>query len=274
MDPAPLLSLRSFTVRYRPAGGGAALTAVAGVDLDVFPGEVLGLIGESGCGKTSLVRAAFGLVPRAGGEVRLCGLDPARLAGAERVRLRSAAQLLFQDPGSALNPGLRVAEVLAESLRVHRPGLDRAARAAAVDAALAGVGLAHRREARPHELSGGEKRRVTLAQLLLTKPRLVAADEPTAGLDAARKAEIIDLLLAGVGPGSGLLLISHDLPLVLYACTRVVVMERGRLVDSFTPSTLRDGPRHPLTVALLDAAGMGPGAAPEAREGPGTSVSP
>lgn len=255
-DPAALLSLRAFTVRYRPAGGGPPLTAVAGVDLDVAPGEVLGLIGESGCGKTSLVRAAFGLVPRAGGEARLCGLDPARLAGGERARLRGAAQLLFQDPGSALNPGLRVAEVLAESLRVHRAGLDRAARAAAIEEALAGVGLGHRRDAWPHELSGGEKRRVTLAQLLLTTPRLVAADEPTAGLDAARKAEIIDLLLAMVGPGRGLLLISHDLPLVLYACTRVVVMERGRIVDGFTPATLREGPRHPLTLSLLDAAGM------------------
>ncbi|MDP2310600.1 MAG: ATP-binding cassette domain-containing protein [Pseudomonadota bacterium] len=221
------------------------------MDLDVFPGEVVGLIGESGCGKTSLVRASLGLIRRDGGIVRVLGHDPGQLGGSALTALRRRAQLLLQDPGASLNPGLSLQEALAESARVHRPGLPGAAREA-----LARMGLVHRSHARPHELSGGERRRATLAMLWLADPELTIADEPTAGLDAARKAEVLDLLLERRRPGAGFLLISHDLPLVLYACTRIVVMSGGRLVDAFTPGTLEATPRHPLTRRLLWAAGM------------------
>ncbi len=250
----PLLSIRGLRKLYRPPGFGSAPTvAVAGVDLEVWPDEVVGLIGESGCGKTSLVRSALGLLPRDGGEVRVLGEDPERLGPRARADLRRRAQLLLQDPAASLNPGLRIRETLAESARLHRPGA-----ADAVPEALARFGIDHRADARPHELSGGEKRRVTLAMLWLADPVLTVADEPTSGLDAARKADLLDLLLARRRPGAGLLLISHDLPLVLYACTRVVVMGAGQLVDAFTPATLHAGPRHPLTRRLLWAAGMLP----------------
>jgi peptide/nickel transport system ATP-binding protein len=246
----PLLHLRGLEKRY---GGmlGPATVAVAGVDLDVFPGEVVGLIGESGCGKTSLVRAALGLIRRDGGTVRVLGQDPADLGGAALTALRRRAQLLLQDPGASLNPGLSLRATIAESARVHRPDAP-----SAVADALARMDLSHRADAYPHQLSGGERRRATLAMLWLADPELTIADEPTAGLDAARKAEVLDLLLERRRPGAGFLLISHDLPLVLYACTRVVVMSHGRLVDTFTADTLADAPRHPLTRRLLWAAGM------------------
>jgi ABC-type glutathione transport system ATPase component len=253
--PPPLLAIRNLRKLYRGVGftAGAPTVAVAGVDLDVHPGDVVGLIGESGCGKTSLVRTALGLLRRDGGDVRILGQDPERIGGAARSALRRRVQLLLQDPGASLNPGLTVRQTLHESARVHRPGV-----AGAVDEALLRVDLRHRADALPHELSGGERRRATLAQLWLADPVLTVADEPTAGLDAARKADLLDLLLARRGPDAGFLLISHDLPLVLYACTRVVVMSAGRLVDSFAPADLAAVPRHPTTRRLLWAAGMCP----------------
>jgi peptide/nickel transport system ATP-binding protein len=251
----PLLHVRGLRKHYRGAGlrPAAPTVAVGGVDLDVLPGEVVGLIGESGCGKTSFVRTALGLLRRDGGDVRILGQDPERLRGPALGALRRRAQLLLQDAGASLNPGLTLRETLRESARVHRPG-----EPGVVDEALAQVELTHRAGAWPHQLSGGERRRATLAMLWLADPVLTVADEPTAGLDAARKAELLDLLLARRKPGAGFLLISHDLPLVLYACTRVVVMSAGRLVDGFTPQDLATTPRSPITRRLLWAAGMLP----------------
>ncbi|MFZ5475514.1 MAG: ATP-binding cassette domain-containing protein [Myxococcota bacterium] len=248
---SPLLDLRGLRKVYRRPFSRVSTVAVDGVDLRVSPGEVVGLIGESGCGKTSLARTALGLLRRDAGEVRVLGQDPHVLRGEALRALRRRAQLLLQDPGASLNPGLTVRETLEESRRAHRPD-----DAAIVDEALARVDLAHRAKARPHELSGGEKRRATLAQLWIADPFLTVADEPTAGLDAARKAELLDLLLARRGPDRAFVLISHDLPLVLYACTRVVVMDRGRVVDDFDPRALAPASLSDATRRLLEASGM------------------
>lgn len=242
-----LLSIRGLAKVYRPGWGRAPVPALVGIDLEVGAGEIVGLIGESGCGKTTLVRCALGLLPIDAGEVRVVGEDPHRAGPG----LRRKVQLLLQDPGASLNPGLSVRAILAESVRVHRP-----TDPAAVTEALRRVDLSHRADARPHQLSGGEKRRVTLAQLWIADPVLTVADEPTAGLDAARKAELLDLMLANRGPERAAVLISHDLPLVLYACTRVVVMDAGRIVDAFPPAAVRDPARHPATRALVSASGM------------------
>lgn len=237
MSTEPLVRVRGLRVEHhRPWSWRPATVAVAGVDLDVHGGEVVGLVGESGCGKTSLVRAVCGLLPRAAGEVRLCGVDPAR-AG----RPPAKAQLLVQDARAALNPRLSVEAWLAESARVHAGG-----EPAVVERALARYGLTGRRAALPAALSGGETRRVTLAALSIADPHVVFADEPTAGLDAARKAELLDLLTELRGPDRAIVMVTHDLLLARHACTRLVFLHAGHVVD--------DVPAHALSTVRSEPA--------------------
>ncbi len=252
----PLLQIRGLVKHYPRPGilrRKDITPAVAGVDFRVEPGEVVGLIGESGSGKTTLVRSALGLLPFQDGQVDLLGQDLRTLPAKSLRTLRREVQLLFQHPQSMLNPGLTVRQHLLESAQLHRPD-------EAPEAVVAGIanqmGLKHRLEAQPWALSGGEKRRVGLARVLVAQPRLLVADEPTAGLDAALKADLIDLLLAARDPGRGIVLVSHDLPLVTYACDRVVVMLAGRVVERFRTSELDACEHHPYTSSLLRAAGM------------------
>ncbi len=255
-----LLRVRDLDKTWRLPGvpglvGRRGPPAVDRVSLEVRPGEVVGLIGESGSGKTTLVRAALGLLPFDAGEVHLLGRRLDRLGGRSLRRLRRRSQLLLQDPDASLNPGLTVRDHLRESARLHRPTEPPDALAERV---AERVGLGHRLVGLPHELSGGEKRRVGIARVLLADPDLTVADEPTTGLDAALKAEVIDLLLANRTPERGYLLISHDLPLVAWACDRVVVMYAGRVIEEMPVSHLRVEPHHPYTSRLLAAAGMAP----------------
>ncbi len=232
--------------------------ALDGVELSLGAGERVGLVGASGSGKTTLARVAMGLAPADEGTVRLFGEDTAGWSDRRWRTVRRRAQLLFQDPHAMLNPAIPVGLLLEESAALHRssdPPRQAAARA------LAAVGLEGRWGALPRELSGGEQRRVGIARLLLTRPELVIADELTTGLDAALKAELVELILSHLGPDSAVVFISHDISLVLWSCARVAVMFQGRVVDQFATAGWAPDERHPHTRALLRAAGLDAGRA-------------
>lgn len=218
----PLLDLHALVVEHRVGRFPFRRTirAVDDVSLRVHAGERVALVGPSGCGKTSLLRAACGLYRVASGRSLLLGTNPA-----VSRRPPPGVQLLFQDPGASLHPRQTVYQALVESATLHRPG-----QPGLVADVLAATQLGHRADALPDALSGGEKRRVGLARLLLAQPLLTLLDEPTAGLDAGRKADLLDQLLMRQGPNTALVLVTHDLAVARYACTRMVSFDVGRIV--------------------------------------------
>lgn len=253
----PAWELAGVTKRFRSRGwlGERRPThvAVSDVAVSVEEGERVGIIGESGSGKTTLARVGLGLIPLDAGTVCLFGEDTARWSARRWREARHDAQLLFQDPRAMLNPEMTLGQLLRESARLHDRHRDSRAAAREI---LAAVGLDGREHSHPRELSGGELRRAGIARLLLARPRLVVADEPTAGLDAALKAELVELLLERVGKDCAVVLISHDVPMVLWCCTRVIVMNGGEIVDRFRTVDIGRVPHHPHTRELLRAAGV------------------
>ncbi len=251
---APLVSIRDLRVAFR------GLPALLGIDLDVAPGESLGLVGESGCGKSVTWLAALGLLPGSasvsgsvtlGGE-ELLGAPPAVL---DRVRGGRVA-LIFQDPASSLNPVHRVGRQVAEAVRLHR-GMEGAAVRAEALRLLDQVGIpdaARRLDAYPHELSGGQNQRVMIAMALAGRPELLVADEPTTALDVTIQAGILELLRRlQAETGMALVLISHDLGVVAETCERVCVMYAGRIVEAAPSDALFERPLHPYAAGLLAA---------------------
>jgi len=249
----PILEARdvsqTFAVRtglLRPA---RPLRAVAGVSLAVERGGVLGLVGESGCGKTTLARILLGLLPATGGEVRLDGRPLATLTRREIAR---RIQPVFQDPYSSLNPRKPVSAIVSLPLRVHRVG-GRADWRSRVLELMDLVGLSRRLvDSYPHQLSGGQRQRVAIARALVMKPAVVICDEPTSALDVSVQSQILNLL-ADLGRELGLtyILISHNLAVVEHMATRVAVMYLGRIVEEAETDELFRRPRHPYTRALL-----------------------
>ena len=236
------VSMTGIHHRYRRGLLSVGPTIVEDASLTVRTGEVLGLIGESGSGKTTLARVAAGLITPSDGAVSL--LDTP-LPDARRLKaLRRRVQVLFQSADAHLNPGQTVGTMLSWSARLHRPGEDIAA---LIDEVLGRVGLAGRSGALPHHLSGGERRRIGIARVLLARPSLLISDEPTTGLDAVLKADLLDLLLSAADTH---LIISHDLKLIAYAADRIAVMLQGRIIEVF-PTTALSGPHHPYTARLL-----------------------
>jgi oligopeptide/dipeptide ABC transporter ATP-binding protein len=265
----PLLQLRDLAVTYQRREAPPVM-AVAGVDLEVERGQVVGLVGETGCGKSSLARAAVGLVKPSGGKVLFGGRPVAPLGRRARPRDQVRLQMVFQDPYSSLNPRRRVGEQIADGLaaggrRAGGAGPEVGLGASgprrgrhggpAVGELLERVGLpAGAAERFPHEFSGGQRQRIAIARALAPDPALIVADEPISALDASAQAQIANLLVALVRDlGMGLLFISHDLAIVRQVADEVAVMYLGKVVEVAPVEQLYGRPRHPYTAALLSA---------------------
>ncbi len=254
MPEAALVALRDLVVSFDGA------PALRGISLAVRPGEALGLVGESGCGKSVTWLAALGLLPPHAVVTGSVTLGGAELLGASPPVLDAVRggriAMIFQDPASALNPVHRLGAQVTEALRLHRGLTGSAARAEAKRLFdLVGIPDAARRlDAFPHELSGGQNQRVMIAMALAGRPELLVADEPTTALDVTIQAQILDLLNAlRREMGMALVLISHDLGVVAETCDRVAVMYAGRIVEEAPAGQFFEGPRHPYARGLLEA---------------------
>ena len=251
-----LLAVRDSVVTYpRAAAEGGPVTAVNGVSFDLEAGGIIGLVGESGCGKSSLGRAILGLVPLAAGEIHWRGRRIDTLRRSSFRPLRRELQLVFQDPTASLDPRMTIAESVAEPLRALVPELPAAGRDARVEAILGEVGLAGELASRfPHQLSGGQLQRAGIARALVVDPAFLVCDEPVSALDVSVQGQIVNLL-ARIRRERGLacLFISHNLAVVARLAERILVMHSGRIVESGPREEILTAPRHPYTRMLLES---------------------
>ncbi len=254
----PTLQFRSVTVKYRDRIG--LVSAVTNVSFDLYPGEIFGLVGESGCGKTTLSLSTLGLLPpgtEVAGEVRFKGANVLTMTSDELRRLRGEGiAMIFQDPLTALDPSFGVGGQIAEAIRVHRDVGRTAAKLSALKLMdLVGIPDAARRYGDPpHRLSGGMRQRVVIAAALSNDPKVVIADEPTTALDTTIQAQILELLLRlRDATGSAILFVTHNLGVVAQVCDRVGVMYAGELVETGPARQLFLAPQHPYTAALIAA---------------------
>ncbi len=261
---APVLQVESLRVSFPVRSGLLQRTtshhhAVDGISFSISKGETLGLVGESGCGKTTAGRAVLRLIPEStatvSGLVRFDGQDVLSSPRASLLRLRRRMQIVFQDPAGSLNPRMRVADIVAEPLRVHalaasrKDARDRAAQilrhCGMPDSAL---------DRYPHEFSGGQRQRIAIARALSLKPDLVVLDEPTSALDVSIQATILNLLMdLQQELGLAYLFISHDMGVIGHVCDRVAVMNAGEIVESGTRDQILLAPSHDYTKSLLKA---------------------
>ena len=253
-EPGPaVLDVRGLIVRHRVREGTAPVPVVRGVDFALGRGEALGIVGESGCGKSSLARGMLRLLP-VEGTVLLGSEEFGTARRSPTPAQRRRLQMVFQDPATSLDPRRRVGETLAEGLEIHRLGT-REARRERCRALLVEVGLDPDLSVRaPHQLSGGQRQRVAIARALAVDPDVLVLDEPVSGLDAERKEQILTLLRdVSRHRGMGLVLITHDLDVVESLCGRCAVMYFGRFVETGPTADVLGRPRHPYTRALLAA---------------------
>ena len=233
---------------FRPA---SAMQALRGISFDVQQGERFGIVGESGCGKTTLLRILAGLDQPTSGSVVVDGTDISRLPERELTFLRERLQMVFQDPMSSLDPRMRVRDIIAEPLVAQGIG-DRQGRVAEL---LEAVGLSQDAAGRfPHQFSGGQRQRISIARALAPRPGILVADEPVSALDVSVRAQVLNLMTDLVRDlALTLVFVSHDLSVVRHVCERVAVMHQGQIVETGTTREVYENPQHPYTRKLVSA---------------------
>jgi oligopeptide transport system ATP-binding protein len=255
----PLYDIDALGVQFHVRGGARGaprtLRALDDISFSLLGGESLGIVGESGSGKSTLLRALLGLVPASSGVVRWRGRPLALLSRDERATWRASVQVVFQDPLASLDPRMRVRDIVAEPLRIHRAALAGATIDRLVGAALERVGLPpDSATRRPHEFSGGQCQRIAIARALVLEPAVLVCDEAVSSLDVSVQAQIL-ALLADIRRerGTALIFVSHNLAVVRQLCDRVLVLYLGRMMECGPVETVLARPAHPYTQRLLEA---------------------
>jgi peptide/nickel transport system ATP-binding protein len=253
--PEAMLEVERLAVTFKvpDAAGRIAreVNALAGVSLEVAPHEAVGVVGESGSGKSTLARAIVGLAQPSSGAIRIDGMEVPRRRGSAA---RMGVQMVFQDPGSTLNPFQSVGRNLRDVLDLWQPAMSRAERQAKAAGLLGEVGLgADLADRYPQSLSGGQRQRVAIARALAASPRLIVCDEPTSALDVSVQAQVLAVFAALKKAGQALLFISHNLAVVRQVCDRIVVMRRGEIVEQGSANAVIGAPRQAYTRALVQA---------------------
>ena len=259
-DPGSLVEARGLVKTFASRGGiwgdrGPAVQAVNGVDLQIRPGEIVGLVGESGSGKSTLGRMLIRLIEPDAGTILFDGIDLLGLKPVELRKLRRQFQIIFQDPYGSLNPRMRVGTAVGEPLAIHRLVANKAERRERAARLLEQVGLDRSAMSRyPHEFSGGQRQRIGIARAIACSPRFIVADEPVSALDPPVQAQIINLLIdLQEKMGLSYLFIAHDLSVVRHISDRVGVMYLGHIVEMADRNEIYVNPIHPYTKALLSA---------------------
>ncbi len=257
---SPLLEVKDLHTHFPVKSGVLQLTtgvvkAVDGVSFHLNKGETLGLVGESGCGKTTVGRTLLRLIPATSGSVTFDGTDVFDAGGSTLKRLRRQMQIIFQDPAGSLNPRMRISAIVGEPLKVHNLVSSRDEYRSRVEELLEKCGMPRASADRyPHEFSGGQRQRIGIARALALNPRFIVCDEPTSALDVSIQSQILNLL-ADLRDELGLsyLFISHDMAVIQHICDRIAVMYQGKIVEAGTRDDVMEHAKHPYTKALLSA---------------------